>query len=1191
MKTKNKPVKRKMPYDLQMEYTSLHIPKKLDLKFHDSACASVPHNGRNYNSRLSLPTNAVHETSAPSNIDVIKEAYESAYNQNNNDDSLTMHTKIQDMLSTTIGNHTATSSLGTFGIQNNSFLRKKSVTNNDIKDPHTANVDNSINNGKGPYVFRVSGQIYHWIGSMCPEEGSDPSNHRNGLKKEIVEDLIEFLDNHNALVQLFRTARDKYMDSEMPKFKVRLYNVVGTRRYEVPTPEAIGAIVFGDSSTKDNEFDLIVEEHSRFPQCVNKLHPCYMSLQFPLLLVYGEEGYHKDRTFVDKEGYVHYRRRKTEVDIERQGVRLDNSKWTDRVVMNVTKPTGDTALTSTTTNIQIDEIKKFVEARYIGPHEACWRILDFPIHYRDPPTFKDTSLTQIEKTEAKMKASVLFDLEAMLNSNSKSLKDFGLPMPPQDMLKILQNKLLIEEKNYNPELLAKEKDALIPRLNTEQKDVFDEIVNAVNNNIQKLIFVYGHGGSGKTFLWKAITRELRSAEKVVLEVASSGIASLLLPSGRKHATDSAAHEKEQKKTCSAWLLNIGDGTIGTCIESDTKDSATVQIPHELCIQESDTALTELINFIYNEGTLHSPTAKDLQKKAIVCSENETADIINAKVLSLLDEPTRVYLSSDQATPHGDDGGETELLYPDEYLNSLNFARLPPHRLELKVGTRVSEKVFLSRISLINRDLQMPFVFKRKQFPVKVSYVMTINKSQGQSLEKIGIYLPEPVFAHGQLYVALTMAERKTIAPTLADKGKATIYTPEIISLKNIRPTHTNKTIEARVYRKWTAMNVTTKEPTNLYCILLDKQGSAIQANMNVRYTDHFNRILELNNPYRISRFHYFRFAAYNEIEDRADISGTPLIDYIECIHQISDPIKSGDATRSRRTRRIIDIQNLEGLNLPFVIWNKQAEGFDMAAYADMPKPVVITVSSTWETRKYGGLQLTATPATHYYLNPNIPEATYILNMYADFINPVDALQIQRQPYIEESQEQMRNRYCIETLLNVDPQHYKGEQFTTEATILEITAPNGCYCFRAIIDDETATTTITCFSPEALTFIPECNTVIASLNNQDMDTIPAALKDTENQTYIFQYHFGKKATVGNLTFTLDAVFKPNPQPLLTLLGTEQTTPPPVEFQNEEASSTKADDQSQDTNTKQRDTKAKRQLFKDQCPSNKRQRQDK
>ena len=81
--------------------------------------------------------------------------------------------------------------------------------------------------------------------------------------------------------------------------------------------------------------------------------------------------------------------------------------------------------------------------------------------------------------------------------------------------------------------------------------------------------------------------------------------------------------------------------------------------------------------------------------------------------------------------------------------------------EVATGSHVGTRVFIPRIPLLTPpDSGFPFILKRRQFPIRPAFCITINKCQGQSLETVGIYLPSPeaIFSHGQLYVALSRVQ-------------------------------------------------------------------------------------------------------------------------------------------------------------------------------------------------------------------------------------------------------------------------------------------------------------------------------------------------------------------------------------------------------------------------------------------------
>lgn len=73
---------------------------------------------------------------------------------------------------------------------------------------------------------------------------------------------------------------------------------------------------------------------------------------------------------------------------------------------------------------------------------------------------------------------------------------------------------------------------------------------------------------------------------------------------------------------------------------------------------------------------------------------------------------------------------------------------------IRSGDKIGQMTFIPRITLIE-DKKFPFILRRHQFPVKHAFAFTINKSQSQTFEKIGIDYCEEPFTHGQTYVALS----------------------------------------------------------------------------------------------------------------------------------------------------------------------------------------------------------------------------------------------------------------------------------------------------------------------------------------------------------------------------------------------------------------------------------------------------
>lgn len=206
--------------------------------------------------------------------------------------------------------------------------------------------------------------------------------------------------------------------------------------------------------------------------------------------------------------------------------------------------------------------------------------------------YADLCLSDEEK-----KKYALQEIQKMLIRNGTSLKRWKqMPQINMDDVEKFNQFILDERKHNHPDLKSKH-DQWLSMATSEQKKIYTEIIDAVYSDRGGVFFVYGFGGTGKTFLWKLLSAAIRCKGHLALNVASSGIAALLLDGGRTaHSRFGIPINPNESSTC-----NISRGSdLGELVKEAKLiiwDEAPMMSKH--CFESLDRSLKD-INTIHEE---------------------------------------------------------------------------------------------------------------------------------------------------------------------------------------------------------------------------------------------------------------------------------------------------------------------------------------------------------------------------------------------------------------------------------------------------------------------------------------------------------------------------------------------------------------------------------------------------------------
>jgi ATP-dependent DNA helicase PIF1 len=265
-----------------------------------------------------------------------------------------------------------------------------------------------------------------------------------------------------------------------------------------------------------------------------------------------------------------------------------------------------------------------------------------------------------------------------------------------------------------------------------------------------------HATVNSSFLWRSC-RVLKLTKNMRLQLSDDCV------------------ENEKIALFAKCILDIGDGKIGEIEDGES----VVEIPPDLLVQNVSNPIGDIVHAIYPDLLKNMFIPNFFQNRAILAPTLEVVEKINSYILSLIPGDFKEYLSCDTISKCDKDAFIDQRWITTEFLNDIECSGLPNHRLILKVGvlvmllrnldvssglcngtrltvvhlgvnligaqivtgSNIGDVVYIPRMKLLPSDANVAVSFQRRQFPLCVCFAMSINKSQGQTLGQVGLFLP------------------------------------------------------------------------------------------------------------------------------------------------------------------------------------------------------------------------------------------------------------------------------------------------------------------------------------------------------------------------------------------------------------------------------------------------------------------